>query len=84
MPNIPFRQSDFKIPDRITLADPKFTKTRSVDLMLGGGLFWKLLCVGQIQLGDDQPILQKHKLGWIVAGEMEVPSPLNKSRAIYN
>ena len=65
MPNVPLRKADFKIPDGITLADPTFTNTRPVDLLIGGGLFWKLLYVGQIELRNDQPILQKTTLVWL-------------------
>ena len=61
------------IPEGITLADPNFADTRPVDLLISAGLFWKLLCVGQIQLRDDQPIVQKTKLGWIIAGPLELP-----------
>ena len=84
MPNVQLRRSDFTIPGGIIMADPKFTETRSVDLLIGGGTFWKLLCVGQIQLRDNQPILQKTQLGWIVAGSMELPVPPYKQRAICN
>ncbi|XP_033231494.1 uncharacterized protein LOC117182505, partial [Belonocnema kinseyi] len=49
MPNIPLRRKDFEIPVGIKLADPYFAKTRSVDLLISAGLFWKLLC----QLHDD-------------------------------
>ena len=84
MPNVQLRRSDFTIPGGIIMADPKFTETRSVDLLIGGGTFWKLLCVGQIQLRDNQPILQKTQLGWIVAGSMELPVAPYKQWAICN
>ena len=74
MPNLPVHRSDFEIPNGLVLADPAFDKTRPVDLLLGAGIFWKLMCVGQIHLRSDQPILQKTQLGWIVAGPMQIPS----------
>ena len=37
-------------------------------MLLGVSIFFKLLCVGQIELGDSLPLLQKSVLGWIVAG----------------
>ncbi|XP_033212147.1 uncharacterized protein LOC117169751 [Belonocnema kinseyi] len=84
MPNVRLRRSDFSSPDGITMADPRFAETRPIDLLTGGGTFWKLLCVGQIQLREDQPILQKTQLGWIVAGPMELPHPSYKSKALCN
>ena len=36
-------------------------------MLLGVSIFFKLLCVGQIELGDSLPLLQKSVLGWIVA-----------------
>ena len=74
MPNLPIRRSDFEIPNGLVLADPKFSVTRSVDLLIGASVFWNLICVGQIHLRNDQPILQKTQLGWIVAGPMQVPA----------
>jgi len=41
-----------------------------IDILLGSAIFWKLLCVGQIKLGRNQPIAQKIKLGWIIAGPL--------------
>ncbi|XP_033229546.1 uncharacterized protein LOC117181086 [Belonocnema kinseyi] len=54
MPNVRLRRSDFSIPDGITMADPRLAETRPIDLLIGGGTFWKLLCVGQIQLREDK------------------------------
>ncbi|XP_011705550.1 PREDICTED: uncharacterized protein LOC105460749, partial [Wasmannia auropunctata] len=52
----------------IRLSDQQFGDPGEIDILLGGGVFWDLLCVGQIKLGRGLPILQKTKLGWIVAG----------------
>ena len=30
------------------------------------------MCIGQIHLRSDQPVLQKTELGWIVAGPMQI------------
>ena len=60
--------TNFNIPKNIKLADPEFYKASNVDMLLGVSIFFKLLCVGQIELGDSLPLLQKSVLGWIVAG----------------
>jgi len=33
-------------------------------------LFWDLICIGQIKASDKHAILQKTKLGWILAGPL--------------
>nr|CAI5831396.1 unnamed protein product [Callosobruchus analis] len=50
--------------------DPDFDKPAEIDLLIGGGLYLNLLCVGRITLGGGLPILQKTRLGWVVGGEM--------------
>lgn len=68
MPAIPVDVNSFQIPANIKLADPTFHVPGKVDLIIGSEVFWRLLCVGQIQLGKAKPIFQKTKLGWIVSG----------------
>jgi len=63
---IPGTQIDvngFQVPPNIKLADPTFHVPGKIDILLGSEIFWKLLCVGQIQLGKSKPIFQKTKLG---------------------
>ena len=62
-----------EIPDGIELADPEFSRSRPVDLLIGAAFFYELLCIGQIKLKSNQPIFQKTVLGWIAAGEMHLP-----------
>nr|CAI5818309.1 unnamed protein product [Callosobruchus analis] len=62
--------SSWSIPHNICLADPDFDKPAEIDLLIGGGLYLNLLCVGRITLGGGLPILQKTRLGWVVGGEM--------------
>ncbi|XP_017482687.1 PREDICTED: uncharacterized protein LOC108371608 [Rhagoletis zephyria] len=64
----------WNIPANITLADPSFFRPQKIDLLIGVSLFFELLCVGQICLKQGLPILQKTRLGWIVAGKVEVGS----------
>lgn len=51
------------------MADPQFHVSSDIDLLIGAGLFWDLLCVGQIK-SQNHPTLQKTQLGWIVAGRL--------------
>ncbi|XP_024885139.1 uncharacterized protein LOC112463171, partial [Temnothorax curvispinosus] len=67
-----------KIPPNINLADSTFHLPGRVDVILGASIFWDLLCIGQIKLGRNQPVLQKTHLGWIAAGDI---TPVTQSPA---
>ncbi|XP_055605542.1 uncharacterized protein LOC129753722 [Uranotaenia lowii] len=62
--------SSWKLPPSISLADPDFYKSSSVDLVIGVSTFYDVLLPNQMRIGDDGPILQNSHLGWIVAGEL--------------
>lgn len=68
LPNFTFDKNSINIPANLALADPSFHVPSKVDMLLGAAIFYDLLCVGQIRTGPGQPILQKSKLGWILAG----------------
>lgn len=57
-----------EIPSQVKLADPNFDISQPIDLLIGSGLFWSLLCVGQIRQGN--VIIHKTKLGWVVSGKL--------------
>lgn len=75
MPQRKFSTERFEIPEAIKLADPNFNHPSQVDLLIGAGVFFDLLCVGQIKLGRGQPTLHKTKLGWVVSGHIFNPLP---------
>ncbi|XP_054746100.1 uncharacterized protein LOC129250502 [Anastrepha obliqua] len=60
--------ANWNIPSNIQLADPGFNVPQRIDLLIGAGLFYELLCVGQIQLAPELPLLQKTRLGWVLSG----------------
>ncbi|XP_046615426.1 uncharacterized protein LOC124302902 [Neodiprion virginianus] len=74
LPTTMIRTQEFRIPDNITLADPSFNIPGEIDVLLGAGVFWDLLCVGQHIVSRNQPRLHKTKLGWIVGGSMAAPN----------
>nr|CAH7750739.1 unnamed protein product [Callosobruchus chinensis] len=39
-------------------------------MLLGGEIFWDLLCQGKISLGKNKPVLKETSLGWIIAGQI--------------
>ncbi|XP_075163153.1 uncharacterized protein LOC142235779 [Haematobia irritans] len=65
---------NWNLPNNIKLADPYFHQRGEIDVLLGVGVFFKLLAVGQIKLADHLPILQKSLLGWIVVGDCNTDS----------
>ncbi|XP_043065437.1 uncharacterized protein LOC122320892, partial [Drosophila ficusphila] len=67
-PSLPMSPENWNIPANLQLADPDFHKPQKIDLLIGASLFFELLCVGQIKLTPGLPLLQKTRLGWVVAG----------------
>ncbi|XP_049308578.1 uncharacterized protein LOC125777516 [Bactrocera dorsalis] len=59
---------DWNVPSNIQLADPAFNIPQRIDMLIGAGLFFELICVGQIKLAPGLPILQKTRLGWVLSG----------------
>ena len=72
VPGQKLNSSQLEIPSHLKLADPEFYKPGCIDLLLGAELFYNLLCIGQVSLGNEQPILQKTRLGWIVTGSIGI------------
>lgn len=68
LPSVTLNVFELEIPKSLRLADPSFYEPHNVEVLIGADLFWRLLCVGQIQLGTNKPVLQKTRLGWIVSG----------------
>lgn len=60
--------SNWRIPKNINLADSEFNRPAPIDILIGAGIFFDILSVGQIKLDKNLPTLQKTQLGWIVAG----------------
>lgn len=84
MPHHVVDVSQLQIPANLPLADLDFNQPGKIDLLLGAGLFYELLCIGQIKLGRNLPTLQKTKLGWVVAGPMSVVNnPLSKQNCLF-
>ncbi|XP_011169928.2 uncharacterized protein LOC105202933 [Solenopsis invicta] len=72
LPTIESRVADWDIPKNIKLADPQFYRSSKIDILLGTEKFWELLCIGQIKLGKNKPIIQKTLLGWVVSGTVDI------------
>jgi len=75
--NLPYQQ--WNIPANLELADPYFFKAQKVDLLIGAEEFFNLICVGQIKISPNLPVMQKTVLGWIVTGKIK-----NSASSIFN
>ncbi|XP_076230264.1 uncharacterized protein LOC143176045 [Nomia melanderi] len=82
IPNRPVDSSLLGIPSNMFLADPYFNVPREVDMIIGGDLFWDLMCVGRHSLGPRHPSLQKTQLGWIIVGKLELSPSLAETHTI--
>ena len=77
LPTQPISIDNWNIPKDIELADPTFHTPGKVDILIGNKLFFKMLVMEQIKLGDGLPILQNTKLGWILGGEIPTESQIS-------
>nr|CAH7732587.1 unnamed protein product [Callosobruchus chinensis] len=82
MPNFPFNKTELKIPKTVKLADSNFYLSSTIDILLGAGIFFDLLCSGRIKLGENLPVLQQTLLGWIISGPL--PREINSSSNFCN
>lgn len=57
MPQISFDISSMNIPSDIILADENFSQSGPIDVLLGASIFFDILCVGQIKISKNGPIL---------------------------
>lgn len=69
MPTQSVDLSNLNIPPHLKLADPEFHNSSEVDVLIGAGICFDLLCAGQIRLDNSKLLSQKTVLGWLVSGE---------------
>ena len=60
------------LTSHIQLADERFNKSDTIDVLLGANIFFDTLCAEQMYLGKNKPILQRTRFGWILSGNMNV------------
>lgn len=83
IPSVSFSTSAIEIPNGIQLADPHFNISRPIDMLLGAGIFWKLVKSKSVQLKNSKLSLQASQLGWLVSGEVR-NKPENSSISCLN
>ncbi|XP_062538129.1 uncharacterized protein LOC134206429 [Armigeres subalbatus] len=68
LPTSVINVSALELPVNVQLADPTFSNSSKVDMLLGNEWFLKLLLPGEIAMGDSLPILRETQFGWVVGG----------------
>ena len=79
LPNEYIDKRSISVPNRKPLADPEFNKPKEIDALIGVGLFFQLLSVGQEKILESTALWQKTKLGWVLAGKINAPNQSSES-----
>ena len=72
LPVMSFNKNILNIPPYLQLADPTFNESGDIEVLLGSSIFWSILGTGQVRLGQNMPILQETKFGYIIAGNFNL------------
>lgn len=72
LPQIQFDKNWIRIPKNVVLADSAFNEPSNIDLLLGAGIFWRIISKESAPKKKGMPRLQKTLLGWIVGGELQI------------
>lgn len=75
VPAMPISLQGWSFPTHLSLADPTFNMPNSVDLLLGLGVFWKIIKPNFRHLGTNLPTLIATEFGWLVSGDMDLLAP---------
>ena len=76
-----FPREKIKIPSYLKLADANFDKPSKVDMLLGVGPTLSMFCTGQIIINNEF-ILQKNRLGWIIGGCLNLSKTNKRSKCM--
>lgn len=72
IPSVNLEISTLELPAGVALADPGYGKIGNIDMLLGAGVFWDVLGSEKIHLDKGMPLLQETKLGFVMAGAMDL------------
>lgn len=72
IPRINVNPEILNIPKELSLADPTFFQSNSIDLLLGMDVYSEILCTGFRKLGKGLPVLINTYFGWTISGTLPV------------
>lgn len=70
LPQAQILKSSLNIPSELFLADTTFNSPGEIDILLGASVFYDCLQPHQIRLGNNLPVLQLTRFGYVVAGDI--------------
>ncbi len=70
LPNEFFFIETWEFPKYLSLSDPQFNIPRSVNLLLGSNVFWKLLNPQILKLKNLISPISASKFGWLIGGNL--------------
>nr|XP_012234664.1 PREDICTED: uncharacterized protein LOC105679309 [Linepithema humile] len=76
--------TQLNMPKDIDMADPRFDEPGPIDMLIGAGLYWKILVGTPRNKIEGQPSLQNTRLGWIIGGEIPGVQPKTSQVALTN
>ncbi|XP_029162606.1 uncharacterized protein LOC114934126 [Nylanderia fulva] len=59
----------------LELADPEFSSSDPVDILLGADVYGTIICQGLQKGGPQEPVAQQTSLGWILSGTVNSTAP---------
>ncbi|XP_011705643.1 PREDICTED: uncharacterized protein LOC105460853, partial [Wasmannia auropunctata] len=69
LPQVNINTEKILIPTDTLLADPTYGELGDIDLLIGAGLYWKIVIGSPRNCINNQPALQNTRPGWIIGGE---------------
>ena len=78
MPSCDLTFESISVPKNIILADPEFQIPDKIDILLGAGIFWKILLRQKIDIPNSNLKLCESEFGWIISGPLSIPNVSSK------
>nr|CAI5818586.1 unnamed protein product [Callosobruchus analis] len=83
LPLVSFNKQSINYPKNIRLADENFHLSKTIDVLLGAGVFFDLLGAGKIRLGKHMPMFIETSLGWICSGNINL-GKVDQTKTVCN
>lgn len=82
-PQQTFQVSEWNLPSGIELADPHFHESNKIQLLISVDGFFDAIREGKIKLGEGMPYIVNTAYGWIVGGNMETNTNVQRQRCYF-